>query len=103
MLFVKRHDIYLDAIYPFVSKCLDKFQDTTAEELIRDALSLASHDNIEEKIEISDIAHLVRTYWYDYFQDRFEAIDPHYEARSAIGLIVEGPKSGITSTMGFGP
>ena len=84
------NDIYLDAIYPFVSKCLDKFQDTTAEELIRGALSLASHDNIEEKIEISDIAHLVRTYWYDYFQDRFEAIDPHYEARSAIGLIVEG-------------
>ncbi len=84
------NDIYLDAIYPFVSKCLDKFQDTTAEELIRDALSLASHDNIEKKIEISDIAHLVRTYWYDYFQDRFEAIDPHYEARSAIGLIVEG-------------
>ena len=84
------NDIYLDAIYPFVSKCLDKFQDTTAEELIRDALSLASHDNIEEKIEISDIAHLFRTYWYDYFQDRFEAIDPHYEARSAIGLIVEG-------------
>ncbi len=86
----KAHDIYLDAIYPFMRECLDKFQGTTAEELIRDALSLASHDNIEEKIEISDIAHLVRTYWYDYFQDRFEAIDPHYEARSAIGLIVEG-------------
>ena len=84
------HDIYLDAIYPFVSKCLDKFQDTTAEKLIRNALSLASHDNIAEKIEISDIAHLVRTYWYDYFEDQFEAIDPHYEARSAIGLIVEG-------------
>ena len=86
----KAHDIYLDAIYPFMRECLDKFRGTTAEELIRDALSLASHDNIEEKIEISDIAHLVRTYWYDYFQDRFEAIDPHYEARSAIGLIVEG-------------
>ena len=84
------NDIYLDAMYPFVSKCLDKFQDTTAEELIRNALSLASHDNIEEKIEISDIAHLVRTYWYDYFKDQFEAIDPHYEARSAISLIVEG-------------
>ena len=84
------NDIYLDAIYPFVSKCLDKFQGTTAEELIKDALGLASHDNIEEKIEISNIAHLVRTYWYDYFQDQFEAIDPHYEARSAIGLIVEG-------------
>ena len=69
------HDIYLDAISPFINKCLDELQNTTA---------------VEEKIEISNIAHLVRTYWYDYFQDRFEAIDPHYEARSAIGLIVEG-------------
>lgn len=84
------NDIYLDAIYPFVSKCLDKFQDTTAEELIKDALGLASHDNIEEKIEISHIAHLVRTYWYDYFEEKFQAIDRHYEVRSAIGLIVEG-------------
>ena len=71
----KAHDIYLDAIYPFVSKFLDKFQNTTV---------------IEEKIEISNVAHLVRTYWSDYFRDQFEAIDPHYEARSAIGLIVEG-------------
>ena len=86
----KALDVYLDAMCPFVSKCLDKFQDTTAEELIRNALSLASHDNIEEKIEISDIAHLVRTYWYDYFEEKFQAIDRHYEARSAIGLIVEG-------------
>ena len=71
----KAHDIYLDAIYPFVNKCLDKFQDTTV---------------IAGKIEISDVAHLVRTYWHNYFEDQFKVIDPYYEARSAIGLIVEG-------------
>ena len=72
------NDVYLDAMYQFVSKCLDKVQSTTAGKLI------------EEKIEISDIAHLVRTYWYDSFEAHFDAIDPYYEARSAVGLIVEG-------------
>ena len=69
------HDIYLDAISPFITKCLDELQDTTA---------------VEVKIEISNIAHLVRTYWHNCFEDQFKAIDPYYEARSAIGLIVEG-------------
>ena len=84
------NDIYLDAMYLFVTKCLDKVQDTTAEELIRNALGLSSHDDIEGTIEISDIAHLVRTYWYNSFEQQFEAIDRYYEARSAVGLIVEG-------------
>ena len=84
------NDIYLDAMYPFVRNCLDKVQGTTAEKLIRDALRLAPADDIEEKIEISDIAHLIRTYWYDFFEGHFDAVDRHYEARSAIGLIVEG-------------
>lgn len=84
------NDIYLDAMYQFVSKCLGKIQGTTAKELIRDALRWSSQEDIEEKIEISDIAHLVRTYWYDSFEEQFGAIDRHYEARSAIGLIVEG-------------
>ena len=84
------NDIYLDAMYPFVRNCLDKVQGTTTEKLIRDALRLAPADDIEEKIEISDIAHLIRTYWYDFFEGHFDAVDRHYEARSAIGLIVEG-------------
>ena len=69
------HDIYLDAMRQFVK--------------IRDALGMAPHDDREEIIEISDIAHLVRTYWNN-FKGHFDAVDPHYEARSAIGLIVEG-------------
>ncbi|MYC78081.1 hypothetical protein F4X10_20150 [Candidatus Poribacteria bacterium] len=77
-------------MYQFVSKCLDKVQGTTAGKLIRDALRWSSHDAIEEKIEISDIAHLVRTYWYDSFEEQFEVIDRYYEARSVVGLIVEG-------------
>lgn len=84
------NDIYLDAIYPFVIRCLDKVKGATAEELIKNALRLAPDDDIEEKVEISDIAHLVRTYWYDFFEGHFDAVDRHYEARSAIGLIVEG-------------
>lgn len=69
------HDIYLDAMCQFVK--------------IRDALGMAPHDDREKIIEISDIAHLVRTYWTN-FKGHFDAVDPHYEARSAIGLIVEG-------------
>lgn len=84
------NDIYLDVMCQFVSKCLDKVQGTTSEKLIRDALSMSGHDDIEGKIEISDIAHLIRTYWRDSFEEQFEIIDPHYEARSAVGLIVEG-------------
>ena len=84
------NDIYLDAMYQFVSECLGKVQGTTAKKLITDALRWSSQDDIEEKIEIRDIAHLVRTYWYDSFEEQFEAIDRYYEARSAIGLIVEG-------------
>ena len=86
----KAHDIYLDAMYQFVKRCLDKVQGTTAEELIRDALGMSPHDDVEEKIEISDIAHLVRTYWYDSFEAQFEVIDRYYEARSVVGLMVEG-------------
>ena len=69
------HDIYLDAMRKFVK--------------IRGALEISSHDDVEEIIEISDIAHLVRTYWPN-FKGHFDAVDPHYEARSAISLIVEG-------------
>ncbi len=86
----KANDIYLDVMCQFVSKCLDKVQGKTAAELIRDTLGLSSQDDIEGTIEISDIAHLVRTYWHNSFEQQFEAIDRYYEARSAVGLIVEG-------------
>ena len=86
----KAHDVYLDAMYLFVSKCLDRVQSTTAERLIRDVLRLELHSDIEEEIEISDIAYLVRTYWSDSFEGEFKVVDRYYDARSAVGLIVEG-------------
>ena len=63
----KAHDIYLDAMSQFVSRCLNK--------------------DIEENIEISRIAYYVRTYWDNRFESEF---DRYYEARSATQLIVEG-------------
>ena len=49
-------------MYQFVSKCLGKVQGTTAKELIRDALSLViRQEDIEEKIEISDISRIYVT------------------------------------------
>ena len=61
------HDIYLDIMSQFVSKCLN--------------------EDIEEDIEISRIAYYVRTYWDNLFESEF---DRYYEARSATQLIVEG-------------
>ena len=61
------HDIYLDTMSQFVSKCLN--------------------EDIEEDIEISRIAYYVRTYWDNLFESEF---DRYYEARSATQLIVEG-------------
>ena len=67
-------DIYLYAMYPFVSECLD--------------------DDIEE-VEVKDIAHFIRTYWYDFFQEQFKIIGRYgkiryYDARTVTSLIVEG-------------
>ena len=81
--------VYLEAMYSFVSRCLDS-------ELIRNALRLPSDSNIREKIEVKDIAHLIRTWphWDNYFKEEFKIIDRddirYYDARSVTGLIVEG-------------
>lgn len=81
--------VYLEAMYSFVSRCLDN-------ESIRNALRLPSDSNIGEKIEVKDIAHLIRTWphWDNYFKEEFKVIDRddirYYDARSVTGLIVEG-------------
>ena len=81
--------VYLEAMYSFVSECL-------GEELLREALRLPSDSNIEEKIEVKDIARLIgpRTRWENYFSEKFKVIDRddirYYDARSVTGLIVEG-------------
>ena len=80
---------YLEAMYSFVNKCL-------GEGVIRDTLRLPSDSNIEEKIEVKDIAHLIRTWphWDNHFKEEFKIIDRddirYYDARSVTSLIVEG-------------
>ena len=82
--------VYLRAMYSFVSECL-------GEELLRKALRLSSDSNIEKEIEVKDIAHLIRprTRWEDYFKKKFEVTDRYgktryYDAQSVTSLIVEG-------------
>ena len=65
----KAHDIYLNAMYPFITK---------------NAL-----DVIEGEIDIADIAHIIAKDWSDFFKQRFEDIDPYYDARSAARQVVE--------------
>ena len=82
-------------MYPFIKKYLvDEEQGKTAANLIREALNLPPNNDIEE-IEEKDIAHFIRTYWYDFFQEKFEIIERYgktryYDARTVTSLIVEG-------------
>ena len=82
--------VYLRAMYSFVSECL-------GEKLLGEALRLPSDSNIEKEIEVKDIAHLIRprTRWDNYFKEKFEIIDRYgkiryYDAQSVASLIVEG-------------
>ena len=63
------HDIYLNAMHPFV---------------IGNALNV-----IEGEIEIGDIAHIIAKDWSDFFKQWFKGVDSYYEARSAAWQIVE--------------
>lgn len=66
-------DIYLEAMYPFVSKYLDV-------------------DIKEEEIEEKDIAHYIRKDWEYTFKEQFKVPGKfhYYEARTVTSLIVEG-------------
>ena len=81
--------IYLDAMFQFVSECLD-------EQSIRDFLKLQSSDDLIEDIEVKDIANLIKSYsyWSKCFKAKFKIIDRdntrYYDARSVTSLIIEG-------------
>ena len=81
--------IYLDAMFQFVSECLD-------EQSIRDFLKLQSSDDLREDIEVKDIANLIKSYsyWAKCFKAKFKIIDRdntrYYDARSVTSLIIEG-------------
>ena len=83
----KAHRIYLDAMRGFIHRCLKKVQGTTPTELIMIALDCELGDDIEVKIEVNNIPHLIREYWDNCFHQEF---DRHYDARSAAGRIKDG-------------
>ncbi|RKU28094.1 hypothetical protein C6499_10480 [Candidatus Poribacteria bacterium] len=80
-------DHYLDAMFQFVSECLD-------EPSIRETLRLLSVDDLRKEIEVKDIADLIKKYWSKSFKAKFKIIDRddirYYDARSVTSLIIEG-------------
>ena len=80
-------DHYLDAMFQFVSECLD-------EQSIRDILRLQSSDDLRKEMEVKDIAKLIRERWSWSFKGRFKIIDRddirYYDARSVTSLIIKG-------------
>ena len=80
-------DVYLDAMCQFVSECLD-------EQSISEALRLQSSDNLREKMEVKDIANLIKMRWLKSFKEKFKVVDReyirYYDARSVTSLIIEG-------------
>lgn len=63
------HDIYLNAMQPFITK--------------------NAIDVIETEIDIDDIAHIITKDWFDSFKQWFDDVDPYYQARGAAWQIVE--------------
>ena len=70
----KAHDIYRDAMRPFIVRCLKRIQGTTVEELVRDSLDnhrieqfeqdlQRSNGSIEAAIDISDFPNTIGKYW----------------------------------------
>ena len=81
-------DLYLGAMFLFVSECLD-------EQSIREFLRLLSDDDLRNEMEVKDIADLIKRYWLKSFKEKFKIVDRHgkiryYDARSVTSLIVEG-------------
>lgn len=81
-------DLYLGAMFLFVSECLD-------EQSIREFLRLLSDDDLRNEMEVKDIADLIKRYWSKSFKEKFKIIDRYdiiryYDARSVTSLIVEG-------------
>ena len=83
----KALDQYLDAMFQFVSECLD-------ERSIREALRLLSGGDLREKMEVKDIATLIKGNWSRCFKKEFKIVDRddirYYDARSVTSLIIEG-------------
>ena len=93
----KAFDIYLDAMHAFVVRCLNQIPGKTAKGIIKDVC----RKDVKE-IECKDIAYLFRNCWGP-FNKHFYRVDPYYDARSVVQLIVGRTKSSSTCNMGFRP
>ena len=69
-------DIYRDTMRPFIVRCMKRTR------------GLATEDRVENEadIDVGDFPHLVRKYWTEGFEQRF---DPKRDSRSRIGMIAE--------------
>ena len=83
----KAHRIYLDAMRPFITRCLKRIQGRTLEDLIRDVSDYESNDDIETLIDVNNIPLLVRNHWYDIFSKEFNS---DLNVQNTTWLIVEG-------------
>ena len=96
----KAHDIYRDAMRPFIIRCLRKVRGDRVENLIRDSLSneegerfeedLQEHnENIEAAIDIKHFPHIIRKYWH-----RDRAFSQQFNSNSKVhyktGTIADG-------------
>ena len=77
-------DIYLNSMSDFIVKSLRQSQKQTREEIIRQYCR-------KDTLECKDIANIIRnkSSWH-HFEMHFKYVDEYYEARSVVGLIVEG-------------
>ena len=83
----KAHRIYLDAMRPFIIRCLKKIQGQTLEDLISDVIDYESSNNIETAIDIGNIPLLLKNYWHDIFGTEFNG---DLNIQNTAWLIVEG-------------
>ena len=96
----KAHDIYRDAMRPFITRCLRKVRGEQVEDLIRDSLpdaemeqferALQKHNgNIEAAIDINHFPHVIRNNWHldRVFSQQF---DSNSKVQYKTGTIVEG-------------
>ena len=83
----KAHRIYLDAMRPFIIRCLKKVQGRTLDDLISDVLDYEPSDDVETVIDINNIPLLIKNHWYDIFAKEFNA---DLNVQNTTWLIVEG-------------
>lgn len=86
----KAHRIYLDAMRPFIIRCLKRIPGRTLEDLIRDVSDYEPNDDILNVIDINNIPLFLRNHWYDIFSKEFNA---DLNVQNTTWLIVEGRNS----------